>query len=308
MGTARWSPHDWTDYRSAASTKTSRDALFASRGLHRDLDPRHIRVRESVDSDLNPQSTAIIVALDVTGSMGMIPEALVREGLGTLVEQVLDRKPVTDPHMMFMGVGDAHCDRAPLQATQFEADIRIAQQLQMLYLEGGGGGNNFESYNLPWYFAAMKTKIDCFTKRQKKGYLFTVGDELPPPGLQRAHVKHIFGDNIEADLPSHKLLGLVEQMYHVFHVVVEEGSYCRGNRRGVYDQWRDLLGQHVIPLSDYHRLPEVVVSAIQVAEGANREEVASSWDGGTSVVVANAMKALELKRRSTGLGGLLRFS
>ena len=37
--------------------------------------------------------------------------------------------PVADPHMMIMGVGDAWCDRAPLQVTQFEPDIRIAEQL-----------------------------------------------------------------------------------------------------------------------------------------------------------------------------------
>jgi len=43
-----------------------------------------------------PASTALIVALDVTGSMGMVADALARQGLGTMVEEVLRRKPITD--------------------------------------------------------------------------------------------------------------------------------------------------------------------------------------------------------------------
>ncbi len=61
--------------------------------------------------------------------------------------------------MMVMGIGDAWCDRVPLPVTPFETDIRIARQLEQIFLEHGGGGNNFESYNLPWYFAAKRTAI-----------------------------------------------------------------------------------------------------------------------------------------------------
>ena len=81
---------------------------------------------------------------------------------GIMVEEILARKPVSDPHILCMGIGDVLCDQAPLQVTQFEADIRIAEQLEKLWLEKGGGGNSCESYNLPWYFAAMHTAIDCF--------------------------------------------------------------------------------------------------------------------------------------------------
>ncbi|MBE1162299.1 hypothetical protein [Dyella acidiphila] len=169
MGSARWNPADWDRYAATTSTK-SRDAIFASRGMNSAFDPKTITMRESVDSDVNPQSTPLIVALDVTGSMGTIPEALIKGSLGTFIEEVYSRKPVTDPHLMFMGVGDAFFDRAPLQVTQFEADLRIAEQLAAMFLEGGGGGNNSESYHLPWYFAGLRTKIDSMAKRHKKGY------------------------------------------------------------------------------------------------------------------------------------------
>src|SRR5690349_18164246 len=207
MGSARWNPSDWDRYAATTSTK-SRDAIFASRTMNPAFDPKNISLRESVDSDLNPQSTPLIVALDVTGSMGTIPEALIKGSLGTFISEVYSRKPVTDPHLMFMGVGDAFFDRAPLQVTQFEADLRIAEQLASIYLEGGGGGNASESYHLPWYFAGLRTKIDSMAKRHTKGYLFTVGDEEVPPPLTVSQARAVFGDTIERDYSPADLLAL----------------------------------------------------------------------------------------------------
>lgn len=299
MGSARWSPDDWAAY--ATTTKgRDRGAVFASRHLPADFDPKAISIRESVDSDANPSSTPIIVALDVTGSMGEIPHQLVQGNLGTLMQELLDRRPVQDPHLMFMGVGDADYDRAPLQATQFEADIRIAEQLQKLFLEGGGGGNSTESYNLPWYFAATKTSCDAISKRGRKGYLFTVGDEEPPVVLRAQHIRDILGLEAEVDLPSEDVLAMAERSFHVFHVVVEQGSHYRSHADRVRMSWNKLLGQRVILLSDYTRLAEVIVSTIQMSEGTDKDAVSSSWSNGTDLVVAHALQSLGAQHRSDG--------
>lgn len=291
MGFARWDSTDWSDYASSTSGR-SREDVFARRSLDPDFDPRRIDMRESRDSDLNPQSNAIIIAFDETGSMGSIPDAFVREGLGTLVEEILNRRPVSDPHVMIMGLGDAWCDSAPLQVTQFEADIRIAEQLTRLWLEGGGGGNRFESYNLPWYFAACHTAIDCFEKRGHKGYLFTVGDEPPPPALLAAHVREVCGDALPRDLSTREVLAAAQRMYEVFHVVVEQGSYYRSDRGTVRRGWEALLGQRVLYLADYRRLAELIVSAIAVNEGSDAASVAGSWRGETAEVVARGLARL----------------
>ncbi|MCP5196932.1 MAG: hypothetical protein H6974_09135 [Gammaproteobacteria bacterium] len=291
MGTARWNPSDWSAYAASTSRKTT-DAVFASRSLDKDLNPFGVVTRESRDSDLNPESTAIIVGLDVTGSMGMIADALARKGLGTMVEEILARKPVPDPHIMCLGIGDVLYDQAPLQATQFEADIRIARQLERLWLEKGGGGNACESYNLPWYFAAMHTSIDCFEKRGKKGYLFTVGDEELPRDLSAKAIARFIGDRAPRDFDSRELLTMVGHMYHVFHVIVEEGSHARHDPHGVRNSWVRLLGQRVIGLSDHTRLAEVIVSAIAVNEGHDRDRVVGSWSKTTAMVVRRAVGSL----------------
>jgi hypothetical protein len=254
-------------------------------------------VRESRDSPDNPGSNAIIVALDVTGSMQRIPDYMVREGLPALFDNIYTRKPVTDPHVMFMGVGDVAFDRAPLQVSQFEADIRIAAQLKDLFLEGGGGGNNSESYTLPWYFAGLHTSIDCYRKRGRRGYLFTVGDEMPPPNLTAAQIERVVGVRPQTDFTTQQLLELASRQYHVFHVVVQEGSFYRTHADHVRTSWTDLLGQRALMLSDYTNLAEVIVSAIAITEGANPAGVAASWPGSTAMVVKRATWGLQRSDR-----------
>jgi hypothetical protein len=291
MGSSRWSPDDWVDYSSSTRAKTT-DKIFTSRSLKDDLNPLNVSLRESRDSVINPVSNAIIVGLDVTGSMGIIADNLAKTGLGIMVEEILKRKPVTDPHIMCMGIGDAYSDTAPLQITQFEADITIAKQLEEIWLEKGGGSNDFESYNLPWYFASLHTSIDCFEKRNKKGYLFTIGDEEAPEKLLKSQIKKIFGDDVQSDYSTEQLLNMVSKMYHVFHIVVEEGSHAKRYLNRVLTSWTDLLGQKVLRLSDYNKLAEVVVSAIEVNEGKDADDVIKSWSGSTSVVVSRAVSGL----------------
>lgn len=303
MGSGRWDPDDWSSFSSTASTKST-STIFTSRGMVDALNPLNITFRESRDSVDNPQSTAIIVGLDVTGSMGMIATKLAQEGLGILFQEILDRKPVTDPHLMFMGIGDVYCDQAPLQVSQFEADNRIVEQLTELYVEGGGGGNDSESYTLPWYFAAMKTSIDCFEKRGKKGYLFTIGDELPPSNLSVADLTKVFG-SAQSGITSKDLLTAVERMYHVFHIIVEQGNYAHSYLPEVKAAWSKLLGQRAIPLSDYTKLSEVIVSTIQVIEGEDSAKVAASWSPSTALVVKHAIKDLtSVVKVGTGSGAV----
>lgn len=292
MGYSSMRSTDWDGYTSTARSKTA-DELFKSRTLHKALDPKKITVREARDSDFNPESTPVMVCLDVTGSMGRLAVQMAQTGLGTLAKEIIERKPVSDPQLMFVGVGDADYDSAPLQPGQFEADLKAADQLSQIYIEHGGGGNRSEGYNLPWYFGATKTQLDCVEKGRRKGLLFTIGDEEAPPMLTRAQVAKVFGEDIPQDLSSKDVLAKVEQTYDIFHVIVEEGDYCSHARSRVFDSWNDLIGQQrVIPLADHTKLSEVIIAAIEVNEGRYAPDVAASFSGSTSLVVAKAVKDL----------------
>lgn len=291
MGTSRWDDSAWVSHTSSVKTKT-REEIFSSSHMLEKFDPKKITVRESRDSALNPNSNAIIVALDVTGSMGINAEQLARNGLGVMVEEIIKRKPVSDPHVMCMGIGDVKYDSAPLQVTQFEADITIAEDLKNIYLEGGGGGNCFESYNLAWYFAALNTSIDCYEKRGKKGYLFTLGDEEAPEDLLASEIRKVFGNQETKDYTSEQLLNMASKMYHVYHIVVKQGSHARHYFDDVMKSWKELLGQRVLVLEKNEDLAEVIVSTIEVNEGRAIKDVIDSWSPDKALSVKTAITQL----------------
>lgn len=137
MGGGTFDPGAYRAFASSTVGKATEE-IYSSRTMNKNLNPHGVKIRESRDSADNPNSTPLIVGLDVTGSMGIIADVIAREGLGTLFTGILERKPITDPHVMFMAIGDANCDQAPLQVSQFEADKRIIEQLTQIYLEHGG--------------------------------------------------------------------------------------------------------------------------------------------------------------------------
>jgi len=298
MGTGRWDAGAWDSYTMAHVKGKPSAAVFSSTGMKEQYDPAAFLLRESRDSADNPNSTPIIVGVDVTGSMGIIADNLIRDGLNTLATEIYARKPVTDPHVMALAIGDAVTDRAPLQATQFEADIRIAKQLQELWLEKGGGPNDGESYNLAHLFAAEKTIFDAWEKRRKKGYLFTVGDEPVLADVTSDQASRFLGLQTPT-LSTEECIRRASERYEVFHVVIVERQRFYGT--DPVAQWQTLLPQRVIILSDHTKLAEAIVSAIQVAEGAGKAAVASSWSGSTSLVVANAIQSLAEVKPATGV-------
>ena len=105
MGNATYDPKDWKAYANTTKTKTT-SQIFTKSGIDALLDPRNIAVRESCDSAVNPLSTPVATFLDVTGSMGGMATVIAKTGLGTIMREVVDRKPVTDPHFLFGAFGD----------------------------------------------------------------------------------------------------------------------------------------------------------------------------------------------------------
>ncbi|MFL5381491.1 MAG: hypothetical protein ACJ8GN_03100 [Longimicrobiaceae bacterium] len=297
MGSSRFSADEWNRFAARSFAGKTKHDVLNTHGMVAANDPAKLKngVRKSRDSAVNPRSTPIIIAGDVTGSMDELAYLVLKESLPATALEIYSRQPVTDPHILVGAIGDVECgDRAPFQATQFEAGAtELGTQTQALYVERGGGGNSSESYHLPWYFAAMHTSTDAFEKRGEKGILFTYGDEGVPPTLTRAQIARVFGTTAERDYTTAELLAMARRSWDVYHLVILEGSHARCHPQ-VLDEWRALLGQHAIPVDDYTRLGEIIVSILQVRQGHDKDAVAASWSGDTSVVVRSALRSLTM--------------
>ncbi|GAA4229750.1 hypothetical protein GCM10022254_22900 [Actinomadura meridiana] len=268
MGSGHWSTNVYNarqSYQAANGISAFAYSDGGAAAVHPDLDPRGVTKRESRDSEDHPESLAIGVLFDVTGSMGTVPRTL-QTKLPDLLGLLLRKGYVEHPHILFGAVGDATCDRAPLQIGQFEADNRMDDDLGKILLEGGGGGQMRESYELALYFMARHTSIDCFEKRGRRGYLFLIGDELAYPKVKRHEVEKIIGGELDEDIPVAEIVRELQRMYDVYYII-PEGAYHAGSRE-LKDFWRGLLGQNVLYLDDLDAVCETIALTVGLGEEA----------------------------------------
>lgn len=293
MGFKPWDASKWaavdTDVISKARVVTD---VYRETKMNDLYNPLKIGIRESCDSVAHPNSNAIIFGLDVTGSMGRILMQVARR-LGELMALIIERKPVADPHIMAMAIGDTTCDTAPLQVTQFETDIKIAEQLMGLWFEHGGGGNDFESYPLAWYFAATRTKTDCFDKRGQKGIIFTMGDDCFPDSISARDISKFLGTTVERDIKTEEIVEMVNRRYHLFHFMLEQGGSASDINQSA---WKRLLGGNAIPVNDYEKIPEIVVSTLEKLSGKSTKAILGSWDKSTALVVGKAIEGIQISK------------
>lgn len=257
-----------SDTRALRATAMSYDAVFsapekvftqqASRCVHEEMKSQGVEFRECRDSEIHPETLPIVLALDVTGSMGSIPKHLVASGLPTLMSTLIQRG-IPDAALCFLAIGDHECDRYPVQIAQFESgDEELDMWLTRTYLEGGGGGNAGESYPLAWEFAANRVKSDAWDKRKQKGFLITIGDEPFLKTFPASAMKQIYGSasGVQETLTAEQLFDAATKKFNVIHISLDHGY------RTADAQWSQLLGDNHIIAKDYNDVPSIIADAI----------------------------------------------
>jgi hypothetical protein len=241
------------------------------------LDPYGPRWRESRDSAEHGESLPIAVLFDVTGSMGVVPRIMQRK-LGRLHGLLRDREYARDPQLLFGGIGDAQSDQVPLQIGQFESDNRMDEQLRSIFLEGGGGGQKSESYELAAYFMARHVATDAWERRGRRGYLFIVGDELNKPMVSARHVRRVIGDRLWRDLDVYDVYRELERRWRVYFVLPGGSAYFHD--RQIVRHWRSLLGENVLRLDDPGAVCELIAAVVGVGErGLEVDQVCADLRG-----------------------------
>lgn len=248
MGGGSWTKKSFSDYSTSrgrtvvdnvVTTSASAQEMFTSRSVDSALNPFRV-IRESCDSAEHPNSKPVIIGIDVTGSMGQTAVEVAKK-ISQVIVTVLET--ATDVQFMIMGIGDVYYDSGPIQISQFESDIRIAEQLDKIWFEGCGGGNDYESYTAAWYMGSRHTKLDSLTKRGQKGLIITLGDEKLNPYIPGSKLARITGDDLQGDVETPDLYKEASEKFGIYHIHVNHGSSSQSREEGARKTFTACLGK-----------------------------------------------------------------
>ena len=174
----------------------------------------------------------------------------------------------------------------------------MVKQLMKLCLEGGGGGNGGESYNLLWYFASRHTSTDCFEKRHEKGILFSIGDDKCHADLSKIEITKAFGDNVPYTLSNEELIREVSLKYDIFHLYIENDN---AGDKEVFRYWNDMLPGRSAPINkkDIRFLSDLIVAIMLVNGGKTHNEVLQGMDQDIAERLARSISFIEIKKTNS---------
>ena len=284
MGGGSWDRASYTTYSASVGRSVSLDGsvsgtysaqdMFSQRGISSELNPMNV-IRECCDSEEHPNTFPVILGLDVTGSMGDSAVEVAKK-LNVIMTKLYEN--VSDVEFMIMGIGDLAYDSAPIQASQFESDIRIAEQLDKIWFEGCGGGNSYESYTAAWYFGTRHAKLDCWN-RGKKGLIITMGDEIINPYLPSDKIKRFVGDNLQGDVETADLYREASEKYDIYHLVVDHGYYSHMRADENAKSFEKYLGKNNVKTVTLQDISDVIIDIVMsVYDGNGTSTVNESND------------------------------
>jgi len=268
MGCGSWTTDDFKNYSMSRGLSTTDDGVrlckamstsqvYTQKSMASELNPFNV-MRECRDTEEHPETVPVILALDVTGSMGKTAVEVSAE-INTIMTEIY--KTTKDVQFMIMGIGDFAYDDAPLQVSQFESDIRIAEQLDKVYFEFGGGANPYESYTAAWAFGISQCDLDCW-KRGKKGIIITMGDEQLNPYIP-AEAYRVKTNHNELDLNTADLYEKASKKYDIYHINVDHRDYHKPRMT----EWNNQLGADHVITATVKEVPQVISGIISSRTG-----------------------------------------
>lgn len=279
MGGGSWTTEKFLSYSTSMHRAVSSDGrvdldgldasqVYKQECLASELNPLSV-IRECCDSEEHPNTIPVILALDVTGSMGKAAVEVAAE-LNKIMTELY--KSVKDVEFMIMGIGDFSYDGAPLQVSQFESDIRIAEQLDKLYFEFGGGCNDWESYTAAWIFGAKQCRLDCWN-RGRKGIIITMGDELINPFISYHEYEKITGQSTDGiSTNTRNIYNMVKDKYELYHIHVAHNDYRRRIAENCKKSFAEWIGEDHVIICDVPAIAQNITEIIKSNAATNNSD------------------------------------
>lgn len=204
--------------------------------------------------------TAITLAFDVTGSMGTLPKVFC-DKVAMLAGPYGLIGFLKDVHVSLAAIGDAIGDEAPIQICDYVPIKRLDPWLKRIWLEGKGGGNGAESYELLAWFYAHRVDL---TKAKNKLLIIT-GDEDFRDDLPQGDLRSIFGGKLR----NSQAKGVFSRLLELYNgnVFLIHRKFHYGDEQ-IVEHWESVLGQgHVLRLGTDKAVGDVALGIAALTLG-----------------------------------------
>lgn len=253
---ADFSPGDWAghDFSAAyahidATAGRSYAAAVTANKSHADLLP----------TSISTHSTApVSIVADVTGSMGEWPKVM----FSKLPYLEVEGKEYLGPDLEFgwLAVGDANSDQYPLQARPFTKGTALKDELEKLVIEGNGGGQVQESYEL----AALYALYNIHVESAIRPIIIFIGDEAAYSRISKEQAKDIAFVDLEKSISTKEVFQRLREKFSVYFIQkpyneMSGDERMTGQNKAIHDGWAELVGEdHVAILSEPGRVVDVI--------------------------------------------------
>jgi hypothetical protein len=254
-----YDPGDWKGHDFGAARAAYNRHVGSS---YADATAKKVSAKSLIEDKLT--STAqrpLIVVIDETGSMGDWPTTMFSK-LPFLDHEVRYYLG-DDAEVSFMAIGDAHCyENYALQVQPFASGTGLAESLKKLVIEGGGGGNGGETYELAALYLVHNLVVDPAAQP----VVIFVGDEPCLPEISVEDAKKWSQVSLERRVSTAEVFKQLREKSSVYFIqkpygsrtFADDGSMDSGSKR-THDCWEKLVGDdHIARLADPNRVADVI--------------------------------------------------
>lgn len=244
-----WKGHDFDSARKKFDNHVGRsytDATVAKK-VNKDLIPKTL--------ETNSKSPLVIVC-DVTGSMGDWPATMFSKlpYLELEGQEYLGK----DMQISWAAVGDAYSDQYPLQGRPFTSGTDLKKRMEELVIEGGGGGQGHETYELAALYYARNVKMP----NAIQPIIIFIGDERPYDQVDPDHALNYAYVRLNKRMTTKEIFAELQTKYAVYVIVKPfqvGGQDDNSDNKDIYNAWRKLLDiEHIAVLPDPQRVVDVI--------------------------------------------------
>ena len=218
----------WDSYSSSSYSAVADKAMGATT-LSSDMSPKDRVLKVSAKHP-------IIIMLDVTGSNTSFAK-IVYDKMPMFYGQIEEKGYLKDFEISVCAVGDAYCDDYPLQIADVAKGTEIDDWLGKLVLEGCGGGQRCETYELAAYYLLHNMQYDDGVDP----IIFFIGDEAPYKEVKSHLIQSYVDSHYSGESADSKSVfqDLLKKCPHTYLILNPYNGYCKDT--DIDDVWKEMF-------------------------------------------------------------------